>query len=113
MRCGIALTLLAIVLAPSLGDFAARPAASACRVAPCCAGKSASCPMHQPSGATGMRSCSPLEREATQTVALVVLRAPGTMIANRTVSDAGRSYAIALADHSAPPPTPPPQRLAS
>ena len=74
MRCVVAVILLAIVLAPSLGDFAARPAASACRVAPCCAGKSASCPMHHPSGGTGMRSCPPSERDATLTVALAILR---------------------------------------
>jgi hypothetical protein len=110
MRCGIALILLAVVLAPSLGDFAARPGASACRVAPCCAGKSASCPMHHPSGNTGMRSCSPSERDATLTVALAILRAPETMIANRTVSDTATSAAIALDDRSTPPPTPPPQR---
>jgi hypothetical protein len=113
MRCVVAVILLAIVLAPSLGDFAARPAASACRVAPCCAGKSASCPMHHPSGGTGMRSCSPSERDATLTLAPAILRAPETMIANRTVSDTATPDAIALADRSTPPPTPPPQRLAS
>ena len=66
--------------------------------------------MHHPSGNTGMRSCSPSDRDATLTVALAILRAPETMIANRTVSDAAPSAAIALDDRSTPPPTPPPQR---
>jgi hypothetical protein len=113
MRCGIALILLAIVLAPSLGDFAARPSASACRVAPCCAGKSASCPMHHQSGGAGMRSCSPSEHDATLTVALAILRAPQTKIASRTVFATVPANTIALEDRSTPPPTPPPQRLAS
>jgi hypothetical protein len=111
MRCGIAMLLLVVVVAPSIGDFAARMSPSAaCRVAPCCVGKAVSCPMHQKSG-DGMRSCTPSDRHVAITIAVAVLTVHGAIADHRgPTTPLAPSCLLSESERSTPPPTPPPQR---
>jgi len=111
-RLLIAFGALAILIAPSIGDFLAR-GADACAVAPCCIGKmNRSCPMHPRSSqhGFGMRSCSADDSAAATHQTIVTLPAPrkvGTTVVVKPVPQ------IAIAVRKSPetlPPDPPPPR---
>jgi hypothetical protein len=105
---------LAILIAPSIGDFLAR-GTDACAVALCCIGKmSHSCPMHPRSSrhGFGMRSCSPDDSAAATHQSIVTVSAPRKV---ETIVVVKPIPQIAIAVRKSPetlPPDPPPPRTA-
>jgi len=112
MRCGTAGVLILALFASLLGDFAARSQASACKLAPCCVGKTATtCPMHHgDEGGTKMRSCSSDERSAV--LPLAVLSTPFLVANDQSAAQATASrIRINLESLTTPPLTPPPRHV--
>jgi hypothetical protein len=112
MRITAAAIILAL-LAPAWIAIANAPAAQ-CQLAPCCIGKSASCPMHhaRPASHDPRMSCAPASAAADVVLPLAVFSRALTVIAPLRVA---RTFAanLALSDGgNAPlPHVPPPQRF--
>ena len=115
-RLLISFGALAILIAPSIGDFLAR-GADACAVAPCCIGKmSRSCPMHPRSSqhGSGMRSCSADDSAAATHQTIVTLSAPRksqTIVVIQQIPQA--TIAVRKSPETLPPDPPPPRIAAS
>ncbi|MBV8516619.1 MAG: hypothetical protein JO197_04370 [Acidobacteria bacterium] len=115
MRTCAAAILLAL-LAPAVLAIVNAPAAQ-CQLAPCCIGKSTSCPMHRTTAANGLRlTCVQESHDAVLPLAVLPLavlpgatsiaaplRAPLTIVLNIAIADGGNAPL---------PDVPPPQRLA-
>lgn len=102
--------LVAMLLAPILGDAAGCAAARACATAPCCIAKTTSCPMHQQTeGCCRMRSCGEHEVSVAQTPPVVHSSTlTVTRFDARAVAISGPE--VAMVANITPPPEPPPPR---
>jgi len=110
MRCGAASFIILALFVSSLGDYAARSQASACNLAPCCVGKTATCPMHHgEDSATKMRSCSSDDHSAMMPLAIL----PASHVERASARPGGLKPAlqITLASLRTPPRTPPPRHI--